>query len=273
MSTFRHAEDLAWAQILLDKGTVREAAAGLGVCHSTVSRRIRQLESRIGRPLFQRRGRVLTPYPYTLDLLGGLAKEPPLPTGPQTPPNPVPVDQMLFDWFPLLADRIRNQSEFRAARAICPEPAHSAWVRQLGSDMTAMKGWSVTVLGRIMWGVLALPTLRYDVKRVPLYTSRGAAAVPASWALIQPESIIQLERMTDVIKAVNAHQGLGWMPLNTGLWYADLVEASTEDERVVDSLMLESHPALTQHPDTKPWANELSATLSALLAQSSSQGL
>ncbi len=273
MSTYRHAEDLAWAQVLLEKGTVREAAAGLGVCHSTLSRRIRQLESRMGRPLFQRRGRVLTPYPYTIELLGGLAQDPAQLIGSQIAPNPVPVDQVLFDWFPLLAGRIRDQIQFKAARAICPEPDHSAWIRHSAAGLASTKGWAVTLVGDLTWGVLAPCTLRYDVKRMPIFTSRGAPSMPVSWALIQPESVIQLERMTDVIKAVNAHQGLGWMPLNTGLWYADLVEATTEDERVADSLVLESHPALNQQPDTQPWANELSATLRALLAQSSSQGM
>lgn len=265
------ARDLAWDDIrLVDAiaraGSLPEAAARLGIHHSTAFRRLGQLEAQIGCPLFERHrtGYVPTPAGEALATLAArmaeevaavtrrLAGERPAPSGEVRLAS---SDSLLADLLLPVLTRFRQAHPAIRLDLVTGNAAANLSRRDADVALRASDAPPETLVGRrvarIAWALYGRPGDEPDTAPWVL-PGEGLSGIRAlrrlAEAVPEPRIAARLDSVLGMTAAVQQGLGIGYLPCFAGDSRPGLQRLAPPREELSGTLWLLTHPDLRQTP-------------------------
>jgi DNA-binding transcriptional LysR family regulator len=214
-------------------GSFRGAATELGINHATVSRRITDLEDRMGITLFDRRGHHVVATDAALRLLTdvephfahiqsaiGAASQ-------RTDTRWVTLSSTTYQLFPEVTSKLPHIAGLEH-RVLPARPIEAEIGFVFNGRLRSIDAFHVPI-GAITWGVYAHRTLRYDICKQRLFKTLDGPPID-QLALAEFGPSITLETVDMVVNAIESEAGLGLLPRHYGNQSRDLIEVHGEHE-------------------------------------------
>lgn len=245
-------------------GSFRQAATELGTSHSTVSRRITELEEAVGADLFDRRGHHVRATETALRLFKDveihvLGIESAIeaisrPSGTRW----VTLASNAYHIVPALTSSLAQVtgSEYQVIPA---HPVEADIGMVCDGQLRSIDAFHFPI-GAVSWGIYAHRTLRYDICKQPLFNTRESPPID-QLALAEFDQCLTLETLEMVINAVETGAGLGLLPRQYAQHGFNLVEVHGEQEQWISHFGLSCGHNAEIRNLTQRIAEHLKATL------------
>lgn len=242
MTTPYSLSDLKLLSHIATAGSYRGAARITGLAHTTISRRIRRLESNLGIPVIQSDANkvILTPWASRLVQAcdAQITRLSDTIVEAQTAfiqTSTIGIDEALLDMAPELFAVIETFKKTHLGTIVSPKPRSQSTIRWESSVSDDDHGLVAGI--QTSWAVFAHQDVRYDVQQFPLFKTLNAPHISklklANYSAIEPVSTC-----SQALQLALHQQGMALLPVHLANTEEYLTEVTVERERIVAQTFL-----------------------------------
>jgi molybdenum-dependent DNA-binding transcriptional regulator ModE len=249
MTTPYSLSDLKLLSHIATTGSYRGASRITGLAHTTISRRIRRLESNLGIPVIQSNANkvILTPWANRLvqSCDAQIARLADTIQEAQTEfiqTSTIGIDEALLDMAPELFAVIETFKQTHMGTIISPKPRSQSTIRWESSVSDDDHGLVARI--QTSWAVFAHRDIRYDVQQYPLFKTPIAPQI-SKLQLANYNAIELVSTCSQALQLALHCQGMALLPVHLADSQEFLTEVTVERERVIE------HSLLTLESDVK----------------------
>lgn len=242
MTTPYSLNDLKLLSHIATTGSYRGVSRITGLAHTTVSRRIRRLESKLGIPVIQSDTDkvLLTPWANRLveSCDAQIARLADTIQEAQTEfikTGTIGIDEALLDMAPELFTVIETFKHTHRGIIISPKPRSQSTIRW-ESDVSD-DGHGLVAQIQTGWAVFAHRDVRYDVQQFPLFTTASAPHI-SELKLANYSTIELVSTCSHALQLALHRQGMALLPAHLADTEEHLTEVTVETERMIKHTLL-----------------------------------
>lgn len=242
MTTPYSLSDLKLLSHLATTGSYRGVSRITGLAHTTISRRIRRLESDLGIPVIQSDANklILTPWADRLiqscntqiaqltDTIHAAQNE-------FIQTSTIGIDEALLDLAPDLFTVIEAFKETNPGVIISPKPPSQSTIRWQSSVNNDKHGLVASM--QMTWAVFAHKDVRYDVQQFPLFKTLKAPNI-SNLNVAHYSEIELVSTCAQALQLALHRQGMALLPVHFANAEENLNEVTVEHERVIEQQLL-----------------------------------
>jgi DNA-binding transcriptional LysR family regulator len=242
MTTPYSLNDLKLLSHIATTGSYRGVSRITGLAHTTVSRRIRRLESKLGIPVIQSDTDkvLLTPWANRLveSCDAQIARLADTIQEAQTEfikTGTIGIDEALLDMAPELFTVIETFKHTHRGIIISPKPRSQSTIRWESNVSDDDHGLVAQI--QTGWAVFAHRDVRYDVQQFPLFTTASAPHI-SELKLANYSTIELVSTCSQALQLALHRQGMALLPAHLADTEEHLTEVTVETERMIKHTLL-----------------------------------
>lgn len=242
MTTPYSLSDLKLLSHIATTGSYRGASRITGLAHTTISRRIRRLESNLGIPVIQSDANkiILTPWANRLvqscdAQIARLAETIQEAQTEFIQTRTIGIDEELLDMAPELFAVIETFKQTHPGTIISPKPRSQSAIRCESSVSDDEHGLVARI--QTSWAVFAHKEVRYDVQQFPLFKTPIAPHI-SELKLANYSAIELVSTCSHALQLALHSQGMALLPVHLANTEEHLTEVTVERERVIEHRLL-----------------------------------